>query len=111
MIFLEGGVQCEIVRWMKHMRKRLAWRPTETEIVRVVQDHLGVGCEELRQVRRHGNDARVATLYLIRRLTDEKVTTMANGQLSLAKRRSRPTITRHGLRRGCGSGMGDADKP
>jgi len=67
-------------------RKRLAWRPTEAEIVRVVQDHLGVGSEELRQVRRHGNDARVATVYLIRRLTDEKVTTLAKqfGGVSVA---------------------------
>ncbi|HUG69588.1 MAG TPA: hypothetical protein VMM76_17685, partial [Pirellulaceae bacterium] len=45
-----------------------------------------VGSEELRQVRRHGNDARVATVYLIRRLTDEKVTTLAKqfGGVSVA---------------------------
>lgn len=58
-------------------RKRLAWRPTETEIVRVVQDHFGADSEDLRQVRRHGNEARVAAVYLIRRLTDAKVTALA----------------------------------
>jgi len=67
-------------------RKRLAWRPTAADIVGVVQDHVGTGSEDLRQVRRHGNDARVATVYLLRRLTDEKVATLAKlfGGVSVA---------------------------
>ena len=35
-------------------RKRLAKRPTEEEIVRLVQDHFGVGLPDLNQARRHG---------------------------------------------------------
>jgi len=67
-------------------RKRLAWRPTQTDIVRVVQDHFGAGSEDLKQVRRHGNDARIAAVYLIRRLTNEKVTKLAEqfGGVSVA---------------------------
>ena len=67
-------------------RKRLAKRPTEEEIVRLVQDHFGVGLPDLNQARRHGNDARAAAVYLIRRLTDEKVTTLAEqfGGVSVA---------------------------
>lgn len=58
-------------------RKQLAWRPTSSNIVRRVQKHFGASSSELSQARRHGNDARAAAIYLIRRLTDEKVTKLA----------------------------------
>jgi REP element-mobilizing transposase RayT len=96
-----GGVFLGAASWVEQMRerladepedanvpqrKRLAKRPTGLEIVRVVQDHFGVGLSDLIQARRHGNDARAAALYLIRRLTDEKVTRMAEqfGGVSVA---------------------------
>ncbi len=67
-------------------RRRLAWRPAEADILRVVQDHFGAGPRDLKQIRRHGNDARVAAVYLLRRLTDKKVTTLAQqfGGVSVA---------------------------
>jgi len=42
-----------------------------------VQDHFRADFSDLTQVRRHGQEARVAAVYLVRRLTDEKVTTLA----------------------------------
>jgi putative transposase len=96
-----GGVFLGQAAWVEQMRKqladepedanvpqrkRLAWRPTRAEIICLAQDHFGVGSSELSQVRRHGNDARTATVYLIRRLTDEKVTALAKqfGGVSVA---------------------------
>ncbi len=58
-------------------RRRLAWRPSPAQIIRVVRGHFGVTTSELNEIRRHGNDARVAAVYLMRRLTDEKVTSLA----------------------------------
>jgi REP element-mobilizing transposase RayT len=58
-------------------RQRLAWRPTKTATVRLVKDQFGADPSDLQRVRRHGNDARTAAVYLIRRLTDEKVITLA----------------------------------
>jgi len=67
-------------------RKRLTGRPTRAEIVRQVQDHFRADFLDLTQVRRHGNEARVAAVYLVRRLTDERVTTLAKpfGDVSVA---------------------------
>ena len=59
------------------LRKRLAWRPTAVEIVRVVRDHFNVPSSTFDAVRRHGNDARVAAIYLLRRLTDQTVSATA----------------------------------
>ena len=58
-------------------RQRLAWRPTKSRIVRLVENQFGADPSDLQRVRRHGNDARTAAVYLIRRLTDEKRTTLA----------------------------------
>jgi hypothetical protein len=96
-----GGLFLGQVSWVERMRERLAeqpedanvpqrqrlvWRPTKAEIVGLVENHFGVDTCVFRQVRRHGNDARTAALYLIRRLTDEKVTTLAEefGGVSVA---------------------------
>ena len=97
-----GGMFLGRVSWVEQMRERLAdeptdinvpqrkglaWRPTRAEIVRQVKEHFGADCSsDLTRVRRHGNDARVAAIYLIRRLTDEKVTTLAKqfGGVSVA---------------------------
>ncbi len=68
------------------LRKRLAWRPTAVEIVRVVRDHFNVPSSTFDAVRRHGNDARVAAIYLVRRLTDQTVSATADqfGGVSMA---------------------------
>lgn len=97
-----GGMFLGRASWVEQMRERLAdeptdinvpqrkglaWRPTRAEIVRQVKEHFGADCSsDLTRVRRHGNDARVAAIYLIRRLTDEKVTTLAKqfGGVSVA---------------------------
>ena len=58
-------------------RQRLVWRPTKAQIVGLVENHFGVDACVFRQVRRRGSNARTAALSLIRRLTQEKVTTPA----------------------------------
>jgi putative transposase len=58
-------------------RRRLMWRPTKEVVVQAVCDHYGVDRCVLRQARRHHNDARLAALYLLRRLTDAKVVQLA----------------------------------
>ncbi len=59
------------------LRKRLAWRPTAVEIVQVVRDHFHATTTDFEAVRRRGNDARVAAIYLVRHLTDQTVTATA----------------------------------
>ena len=59
------------------LRRRLAWRPTAVEIVQVVRDHFNVPSSTFDAVRRHGNDARVAAIYLVRHLTDQTVSASA----------------------------------
>ena len=68
------------------LRKRLAWRPSATEIVQVVRRHFQVPSSAFREVRRHGNEARVVAIYLVRRLTDQTVSATAEqfGGVSLA---------------------------
>jgi REP element-mobilizing transposase RayT len=96
-----GGVFLGKASWVEQMRQRLAdmpedtnvpqrhqlaWRPERADILGFVQDHFGVESRDLQQIRRHGNDARVAAIYLIRRLTSEKVMTLAQefGGVSVA---------------------------
>ncbi len=66
--------------------KQLAWRPSSADILRRVEAHFGVASSDFVGVGRHGNDARTAAVYLIRRLTNNKVTTIAEqfGGVSLA---------------------------
>jgi len=59
------------------LRKRLAWHPSPADILRTVRRHYGVRTTVFSEVRRHNNEARVAAIYLVRRLTDQKVTALA----------------------------------
>ena len=59
------------------LRKRLAWRPSTAEIVEEVRRHFHVPSSVFREVRRHRNEARVVAIYLVRRLTDQSVSTTA----------------------------------
>ena len=60
------------------LRRRLAWRPSASDILRTVRRHFGVRTTAFSEVRRHNNEARVAAIYLIRRLTDQNVTALAD---------------------------------
>ena len=55
------------------MQRRLAWRPTLDDVLKVVCSELEVDLSELVACRRRGNDGRLAAIYLSRRLTDESV--------------------------------------
>ena len=53
--------------------KQLAWRPTPAEVVEAVSKVFAVERSDLLAVRRRGNEARSAAIYLTRLLTDEAV--------------------------------------
>ena len=54
-------------------RRELAWRPTLQDVSKVVSEAFGVELAELCASRRHGNEARLAAIYLARQVTDEPV--------------------------------------
>ena len=68
------------------IRKRLSWRPDLSDILRVVQAHFNVPGSTFVEKRRHGNDPRLAAVYLVRRLTACSVAVIADrfGKLSLS---------------------------
>ena len=68
------------------LRKRLAWHRCAAEIVQVVRRHFHVPSSAFHEARRHRNEARVAAIYLVRRLTDQTVSATAEqfGGVSLA---------------------------
>ena len=68
------------------LRRKLAWRPSPEDIMQVVQRHYQVPMSVFGRARVHGNDARMAAIYLVRRLTDQSVavTAEAFGRVSSA---------------------------
>ena len=52
----------------------------------MVRDHFNVPSSTFDAIRRHGNDARVVAIYLVRRLTDQTVSATADqfGSVSMA---------------------------
>ena len=58
-------------------RHRLAWRPSVDVILDVVSRCHGVDESAILERGRRGNDARMTTLCLCRRLTDERVGSLA----------------------------------
>ena len=67
-------------------RKQLAWRPSSSQIIGAVLEHFNVDVSRLGEVRCHGNDARAAAIYLLRRLSDQSVSGLARqyGDVSVA---------------------------
>ena len=59
------------------LRRRLAARPTRQRVLEAVKSRLKSSSGELGDARRRGNDARSAAIYLLRRLTDESVSSLA----------------------------------
>jgi REP element-mobilizing transposase RayT len=55
------------------LRRQLAWRPGVEDVIRAVAQAFGVKEAEVLLSRRHGNDARLAAIYLSRQVTDEGV--------------------------------------
>ena len=83
-----GGVFLGASDWVEGMRRelaeqpaatdvpqhrRLAWRPGVADVVAAVGEAFRVEGSRLQESRRHGNDARLAAVYLSRQLTDERV--------------------------------------
>jgi REP element-mobilizing transposase RayT len=68
------------------LQRQLAWRPSIEGVVEAVGQAFGVKREEVLVSRRHGNDARLAAVYLARQVTDEAVGAIARcfGGVSLA---------------------------
>jgi putative transposase len=60
------------------LHRRLAWRPSQSQIESVVADDFGVDVSDLFAKRVRNNEARAAALFLIRRLTSVSVTSLAN---------------------------------
>jgi REP element-mobilizing transposase RayT len=54
-------------------QRQLAWRPTVEDIVGAVSQAFGVEPAEVLASRRHGNQARLAAIYLARLVSDEAV--------------------------------------
>jgi putative transposase len=54
-------------------QRELAWRPTVEDVVAAVSQAFDVDPARLSESRRHGNEARLAAVYLARLLTDEAV--------------------------------------
>ncbi|NLX97274.1 MAG: hypothetical protein GXY83_13955 [Rhodopirellula sp.] len=67
-------------------QRQLAWRPTVADVVETVSEGFGVEASELCVSRRHGNEARLAAIYLTRLLTDEGVSAIGQqfGGVSMA---------------------------
>ncbi len=67
-------------------QRRLRCRVSPLEIKHLIQRHFQVSSAIFGQTRRHGNDARIAGIYLVRRLTDQKVAALAEdfGAVSMA---------------------------
>lgn len=59
-------------------RRQLAWRPTSAEIERAVAEEFGVEHATVLSKRVRNNEARSAALLLIRKLTNESATDLAN---------------------------------
>lgn len=96
-----GGVLLGSSNWVDRVRRKLAekpesrevptqrelaWRPSVDVILELVSRTYEVERSSVLERRRHGNDARLAALWLCRRLTDERVSDLAErfGDVSAA---------------------------
>jgi putative transposase len=87
-----GGLFLGTASWVEDQRQALAkgprapevpqlrqlkWRPNKEDVLKAILDHFEVDRAALGKARQHRNDARTAAVYLLRRLTDTKVTQLA----------------------------------
>ena len=80
-------------------RRQLRWRPSDREVVEAVCQHFGVDDTVLTETRRHGNDARAATINLLRQLTDELAVSLARRLGNISPAAASQLITRTEQRR------------
>jgi putative transposase len=82
------------------LQRRLAWRPGVEEVIDAAAQAFGVEGAEVLVSRRHGNDARLAAIYLVRQVTDEGVGAMGRRFGGVSAAAISKTVARVGKRRG-----------
>jgi putative transposase len=109
-----GNVLLESAAWVDKMRKtlaaseadgnvaelqHLAWRPSQEEIELAVANEFGVAVTDLFAKRLKNNEARVAAVYLIRRLTSEPARRIAERYGGVSQAAISKTVRRAETRR------------
>ncbi len=79
--------------------KHLAWRPSQEQIELAVAEEFGVDVSELFAKRIKNNEARVAAVYLIRRLTSVSATQLAERYGDVSQAAISKTVQRAEIRR------------
>ncbi len=81
-------------------QRQLAWRPILDDVVAMVSATFGIEESELLAIRRRGNEARSAAIYLARLLTDEAVGAIAEYFGGVSTAAISKTVARAESRRG-----------